>query len=204
MKPHFEILVEEPSMEAFLRKLLPRMLGDAASFKIYPHQCKDDLLKKLPERLVGYKGWLPPNYRILVLVDRDNDDCAELKHGMENMAAKAGLTSRSSNTGKQWLIANRIAVEELEAWYFGDWTAVRKVYPKVPETIPNKRGFRDPDAIVGGTWEALERLLKQAGYFANGLRKTEIARELGEIIDFTGNRSRSFQIFRDALLEATS
>jgi hypothetical protein len=202
MKLHLEILVEEPSMEAFLRGLLPRILGDAASFKIFSHPCKDDLLKKLPERLKGYANWLPENYRILVLVDRDDDDCAELKGRMEEMAAKAGLVSRSISPLKQWRIANRIVIEELEAWYFGDWAAVRKIYPKAPEGIPQKRGYRDPDAITGGTWETLERVLKSAGYFTNGLRKTEIARELGKIIDFTHNRSRSFQIFRDALQEA--
>jgi hypothetical protein len=204
MKSHFEILVEEPSMEAFLRGLLPRMLGDAASFEVYSHQCKDDLLKKLPERLQGYASWLPTNYRILVLVDRDDDDCVELKGKMEEIAAKAGLASRSINSNQQWRIANRIAIEELEAWYFGDWVAVRKIYPRAPEGIPRKNGYRDPDAINGGTWEALERVFKSAGYFTNGLRKTEIARELGKIIDFTQNRSRSFQIFRDALLEAAN
>ncbi len=55
---HLEILVEEPSMEAFLRELLPRVLGDAATFEIYPYQCKDDLLAKLPARLKGNGTYL--------------------------------------------------------------------------------------------------------------------------------------------------
>jgi predicted ATPase len=37
---HLEILVEEPSMEAFLRELIPRMLGDEMSFEVYPFQCQ--------------------------------------------------------------------------------------------------------------------------------------------------------------------
>jgi hypothetical protein len=37
---HLEILAEEPSMEAFLHALLPRLLGDAASFAIHPYQGK--------------------------------------------------------------------------------------------------------------------------------------------------------------------
>lgn len=53
---HLEILVEEPSMEAFLRQLLPRLLPGQISFQIYSSQCKDELLKRLPERLRGY-GW---------------------------------------------------------------------------------------------------------------------------------------------------
>lgn len=38
---HVEVLVEEPSVEAALRALLPRLLGDV-SFEIYPHQGKHD------------------------------------------------------------------------------------------------------------------------------------------------------------------
>ena len=50
---HVEVVVEEPSAEAALRILLPRILG-STSFEVYPHTCKDDLLKRLPERLRGY------------------------------------------------------------------------------------------------------------------------------------------------------
>lgn len=50
---HVEILVEEPSMETALRLLLPKVIGQL-SFEIYPHQCKQDLLARLPERLRGY------------------------------------------------------------------------------------------------------------------------------------------------------
>jgi hypothetical protein len=199
---HLEILVEEPSMEAFLRALLPRLLGNRASFEIYPFQCKDDLLDKLPARLQGYASWLPESWRIVVVVDRDDDDCAILKQRMERAAAQAGLRSRTNGAANTWQLVNRIAIEELEAWYFGDWEAVRQIYPRVSETVPQKEGFRDPDAISGGTWEAFERLLQRAGYFKNGLRKTEAARALGQRVDPQHNRSCSFQVFRDAILEA--
>lgn len=199
---HLEILVEEPSMEAFLRQSLPRLLGDKASFEVYPYQCKDDLLSKLQARLDGYARWLPESWRIVVIVDRDDDACEFLKERMEQMAATAGLRTRKTGAGRPWQVVNRIAIEELEAWYFGDWEAVRVVYPKVRETIPNVAQYRDPDAIAGGTWEAFERLLQKAGYFRNGLRKTEAARALGKQIDPECSRSHSFQVFRDALLEA--
>ena len=45
---HVEVLVEEPSMEAALRLLLPRLLG-AVSFAVHVHQGKYDLIDKLPE-----------------------------------------------------------------------------------------------------------------------------------------------------------
>jgi len=43
----------------------------------------------------------------------------------------------------------------------------------VSPTIPNHAGYRDPDAIRGGTWEAFERILKRHDYFKTGLRKVE-------------------------------
>jgi hypothetical protein len=201
---HLEILVEEPSMEAFLRQLLPRLLGDELSFSIYPYQCKDDLLAKLPQRMNGYASWLPADWRIIVIVDRDDDDCNVLKKRLERMALDAGLSTRTAcvEASRPWQVVNRIVIEELEAWYFGEWNCVRRAYPRVNASVPNKAAYRDPDVIAGGTWEALERVLKKAGYFQSGLRKIELAREMGRCMDWTANCSHSFCVFRDALLEA--
>ena len=157
----------------------------------------------MPARLEGYSNFLPDNWRIVVIVDRDDDVCESLKKRMDKMVAASGLKSRKDRAGKPWQVVSRIAIEELEAWYFGDWEAVRQVYPRVKRTIPSVAQYRDPDAIAGGTWEAFERLLKKAGYFRNGLRKTEAARALGKHIDPDRSRSRSFQVFRDVVLEAT-
>lgn len=92
---HVEILVEEPSMESALRVLLPKIIG-SLSFEVYPHQCKEELLQHLPERLKGYASWIPPGWRILVVVDRDDDDCAKLKARLDRMAADAGLLTKSA------------------------------------------------------------------------------------------------------------
>lgn len=72
------VVVEDPSM-AILEHLLPKRIGKV-DFEIKPFQCKDDLLKNLP-RLRGYHTWLPESWAILVLVDRDNDDCRRLTLG---------------------------------------------------------------------------------------------------------------------------
>ncbi len=203
MADHIEFLVEEPSMEAALRELLPRIIGDM-SFAIYPHQCKEDLLTSLPKRLRGYSSWIPQGYCIVVVVDGDDDDCLELKERLEESARGAGLISRSRSGNQPYQVVNRIAIEELEAWFFGDWNAVCTAYPNVNPNIPRKQGFRDPDQITGGTWEALERVLMRAGHFKTGLRKIEASRSIGKYMDPTRNRSRSFQKFRDALMEITS
>ena len=203
---HFEILVEEPSMEALLRLLLPRVLT-GLTFEVYPYSCKDELLALLPQRLSGYArrrtndSWFRNHCRIAVLMDCDQDDCERLKGQLETMAADAGLLTRSGAIGRPYVVANRIAIEELEAWYFGDWEAVRRAYPKVPPTIPSKAKFRDPDAIRGGTWEVFERVLQQAGYFKTGLRKIEAACAIASQMVPERNTSRSFQVFHEVVRE---
>lgn len=203
VNPYLEILVEEPSMEAFLHELLPRLFPkDCPFFQIRVFQGKSDLLNKLQARLKGYASWLPNYMRIVVVVDCDDDDCHKLKQQLEEAATAAGLPTRSGAGDTSWQVVNRIAIEELEAWYFGDWEAVRGAYPKVSPTVPNQAKYRDPDAIKGGTWEAFERLLTQKGYFKNGLRKVEAARTIAAHINPACNRSHSFVKFRDALIEA--
>jgi len=197
---HVEFLVEEQSMELVLRELLPHLLGDL-SYEIYRHRGKEDLLAKLSARLRGYAKWMTPEWRVVVVVDRDDDDCHELKEQLERAAAEAGLATRSASGGEFYTVVNRIVVEELEAWYFGDPEAIKRAYPRVPATLAKKARFRDPDAITGGTWEAFEQLLQRAGYFSGGLRKLEIARAISQHMVPKRNRSHSFQVFRTALEE---
>jgi hypothetical protein len=200
MVTHVEILVEELSMEAALRVVVPKIVGDL-SFDIYPHQCKHDLLDKLPARLRGYASWLPADWRVMVIVDRDDDPCNQLKESLEGMARQAGLKTRTQHPGPRTQLVNRLAIEELEAWFFGDWEAVRAAYPRVNPNLPAKQGYRDPDAIAGGTWEALARTLRRSGYFRTGLRKIEASRTIARHMDPQRNHSRSFQSFRDVLSE---
>ena len=75
---HLEFFVEEESAERLLQGLLPKVLGRSDSFFAHVFQGKPDLLDKLPARLKGYQTWLPPDWRIVVLVDEDRQDCPEL------------------------------------------------------------------------------------------------------------------------------
>lgn len=199
---HVEFLVEEPSMEAALGELLPRVLR-GVGFAIHTHQCREDLLKRLPDRLRGYAQWLPEDWRIVVIVDRDDDDCIALKQRLDGIATAAGLRYRSTPMMARWQVVNRLAIEELEAWFFGDWDAVRAAYPYASATVPRQARYRDPDAIAGGTWEAMERVLQRAGYFRAGLRKVEAARSIAAHWVPSRNSSRSFQKLMDCLGELT-
>jgi hypothetical protein len=199
---HIEILVEEPSAQAALEKIVPKVLGQSASFVIHPHQGKQDLLARLPGRLRGYASWLPQDWRIVVLIDADEADCRDLKARLEREAASAGLITKSrAPSQSRFQVLNRLAVKELEAWFFGDPTALNTAYPRVPVHLHRGRKYRDPDAIVGGTAEALERVLKRHGYHPSGLPKILAARMISAHMDPGRNRSHSFQVFRQGLLE---
>lgn len=199
---HLELLVEEPSMEAFLRALLPRLLPQDRTFEVHPFQGKNDLLARLEARLRGYAAWLPADWRIVVVVDRDAEDCRVLKRQLESIARRAGLRTRTRAGKARWQLVNRIAIEELEAWYFGDWAAVRSAYPRASASVPRRQAFRDPDAIAGGTWEAFERVMQAHGYFKSGLAKIEAARAIGAHVDPARSSSHSFRAFSDAIAEA--
>lgn len=201
---HLEILTEEPSMETFLETLLPRILPSCSSYTIHVFRGKHDLLRKLRNRMRGYASWIPEDYRIVVVIDCDSGDCRELKKELESAATDSGLVTRSRSANATWQVVNRIVVEELEAWFFGDWKAVCAAYPRVSPTISGRARYRDPDAIRGGTWEAFERIMKNYGYFRGGLRKTQAAGDIAARIDPTRNRSGSFRVFYDAILEATA
>ncbi|MFA6373735.1 MAG: DUF4276 family protein, partial [Methanothrix sp.] len=153
----------------------------------------------------GYAKWLPDNWRIVVLVDEDRSECDALKERMEQAADDARLITRtmagSLNSHARFQVLNRIAIEELEAWFFGDVLALNQAYPKVPKTLGGRSRYQDPDSITGGTWESMERELKKAGYFRGGLRKIEAAKTISAFMEPERNKSKSFQVFRDGLQE---
>lgn len=176
-------------MAAALDILIPKIVPDH-TFCVYQHQGKTDLFGKLEERLRSYAGiqagW--PELRVVIVVDRDSDDCRDLKRR---------LLEACSVTKCDALC--RIAIEELEAWFFGDIEALTTAYPSVSSNLANKASYRNPDEIAGGTWEALERVLKRAGYYPTGMPKVEVARNVAEHMHPEVNRSRSFQVFRDGV-----
>ena len=202
--PHFEFHVEEFSMKTFLDAWLERFLPEGCTFGIYTYQGKPALLRKLPARLRGYSAWMQAEHRIVLIADRDGDECDDLKSVLEEICESAGLRSRRAAGGGDWQVVTRVAIEELEAWYFGDWQAVCAAYPGVSPNVPNQARYRDPDAIAGGTWEAFERVLQKYGYFKQGLAKMQAATAIGQHIDPGRNRSRSFAVFRDAIAEAAA
>ena len=199
---HLEFLVEEASLEAALTQLLPKILPSNFTSNIHAYRGKPDFLAKVPNRLKGYQAWLPPDGKIVVLVDEDREDCLKLKKQLEDMAISAGLITKSScQKNKSFQVLNRIVIEELEAWFFGDVQAICQAYPKVSANLAKQKRYRDPDAIKGGTWEALERVLQKAGYHPGKLEKYKASSDISQYMNPESNRSKSFQVFYQGLLE---
>ncbi len=203
---HIEFLLEEPSAEALLEILVPKILGPQVTYALHPFQGRNDLMTKLGARLRAYRNWLPhvsgDLWCVVVLQDEDRRDCRAVKEEMEQIAAEAKLVTRTAvrnGAPRPFHVLNRIAVEELEAWYFGDVEALCTAYPEVPSTLSSREGFRNPDAVPGGTAEALGRLLGKR--YPIGLPKREVARTIAPHLDPVRNRSPSFCCFRDGLRE---
>lgn len=194
---HFYI--EEPSMEVALLHLLPKILeGKRYDSRIFTFNGKPDLLRKLPQRLQAYRYHADPKTRAIIILDRDNDDCLLLKQRLETIAQNASLTTKTRpNSRGEFQVINRIAVEELEAWFLGDENAIRTAYPRVP-SFEKRASYRDPDAMKNAA-EQLEKLLRPH-YHKGGLAKKRAAHDIAQKMNPATNRSRSFQVFRDALL----
>jgi Domain of unknown function (DUF4276) len=174
-----EILTEEPSMEYFLRGLLPRILpGDYALDQncfIRPHEGKSDLKKSIPRKMSAYQHFGYP-VKVLIVHDQDANDCVLLKKD---------LLALSKPTSVPILV--RIACRELENWYLGDFSALEQVYPEIRASeLYRKAKFRNPDNVFGS---------KEIKSLSNNFTKTGAARVLGPIIDVSENNSPSFQQF---------
>lgn len=109
------------------------------------------------------------------------------------------MTKSSAAPDKDFQVVNRIAIEELEAWFFGDIEALRAAYPKIPKNLQFKARFRNTDAIQGGTSEALSDLLIQKNYFTGRIHKPTVAHNIARHMEPSRNRSKSFQVFLDGL-----
>ncbi|MEG4896516.1 MULTISPECIES: hypothetical protein [unclassified Microcoleus] len=66
--------MEEVSLESALTQIVPKILPSTVTYKIHAFRGKTDLLAKLPNRLKGYQAWLPPDWKIVILIDEDRED----------------------------------------------------------------------------------------------------------------------------------
>ena len=190
-----EILVEEPSMEAALCEVMPKILQGRARWKPINMGSKGKLLNTLPARLRAYRKRINKGekLKIIVLVDRDSDDCETLKHRLETIVQEAGLITKTRVSSRgDFQVVTRIAIEELEAWFMGDVDALQAAFTSLM-SVNFPGNFRNPDN--DGTWERLHRFLKHQGIYRKSYPKIDAARKIAKHMEPGRNRSPSFQCF---------
>ena len=168
-------LLEEESMKALLDVLLPQILPQGINFLCIPHEGKQDLEKSIPRKL---RAWQTPGTSFIIVRDKDQADCLEVKKRLVNLCAQAG---RSDS-----LI--RIACHELESWFLGDLSAVEKAFniKKLSEQQKNRK-YKEPDKLSNAS-EELEKLVK-------GYHKVSGAKKIAACMTIPQNYSHSFNCF---------
>jgi hypothetical protein len=211
MSMHIEILVEDSSGEKLLQVLLPQLLGSQGNphtWRLHAYKgigripqglvtkadpAKRILLDQLPKLLRGY-GRTPGIDAVVVVLDADKRDCAEF---LSELKAVADACNSAPDT------LFRLAIEEIEAWYFGDREALLAAYPRAKLDVLGK--YVQDSAC--DTWELLadavhpggSAAVKKAGWPLPGQVKHEWAEKIGPLMNLERNISPSFGKLRDGL-----
>ncbi|MDR2944097.1 MAG: DUF4276 family protein [Methanosarcinales archaeon] len=169
-------LLEEPSCKECLDILLPLILPPHIKFQCIPHQGKSDLKKSIPIKL---RGWKEPNVKFVIVHDKDNHDCIQLKDDLKKIC----LTVLKDD------VLIRIVCTELESWYLGDLKAVSEAYnSKEILSSSNVYKFQDPDSIKDAK-EKLKEITDDQYQVMDGSRR------IAKFMDIRQNKSKSFQVF---------
>jgi hypothetical protein len=208
---HIEILVEDASGEKLLESLLPKLFGEQGephTWRVHGYKgigripknlnsggdpAKRILLDQLPKLLRGY-GKTPGIDAVVVVLDSDRRNCVDFLAELKALAAGCNPVPNT---------LFRIAIEEMEAWYFGDQQALTAAYPKAKIEVLQ----RYQQDSVCGTWEQLadaiypggSAAIKRAGWPLPGQVKYEWAEKIGPLLDLDRNISPSFGKLRDGL-----
>ena len=213
---HIEILVEDSSGEALLKEILPKLINrnsDGHTCRVHSYKgigrlprdlnAKNDpaqriLLDQLPRILKVY-GRTPGIDAVVVFLDSDKKNCIDFLTELNNLSA---ICHPEPNK-----IVFRLAIEEVEAWYFGDRTALTQAYPRAKKTILDDY----TQDRVCGTWEILADAIypggslavKRTGWPLPGQLKHEWAQKIAPLLDPDRNMSSSFKKLRDGLRRLT-
>lgn len=212
---HFEILVEDISGKKTLDILIPKII-DTHNYKntfnvifykgigCIPKNLnpkadpqKRQLLSQLPRLVQGYgKTWNSSNYNGVLIIVCDLDKRCLKKFRQELLDCVNKCNSKP-------LTYFCIAIEEMEAWFLGDFSAIQKAYPKTKLQV--LQTYKQ-DSICD-TWEKLADAIFKGGYQklsqqggnAIGTEKSNWAEKITPYIDVDKNVSPSFRYFTEKL-----
>jgi len=210
---HIEFLVEDSSGEKMLSQLLPKIFGEQgaphtwrmkaykgvgripAGLSVKADPTKRLLLDQLPRLLQGY-GKTVGIDAVVVVLDTDNRECSAFLTELKSLLANCKPAPHT---------LFRLAIEETEAWYFGDKQSILRAYPRAKRDVI---GRYTQDSVCG-TWELLadavypggSAAIKKTGWPLPGQIKHEWAEKITPFMDINQNISPSFIKLRDGLLQ---
>jgi hypothetical protein len=213
---HFEILVEDRSGKKALDILIPKLISLEHTFKVHAYKgigripknigsnadaSKRILLAQLPQLLRGYGktfAHYPEDYPAAVILICDLDAKC-LKAFREELYAILNKCNPRPDT------RFCIAIEEGEAWFLGDISALKQAYPKAKDVVL-KTYMNDS---VCGTWEKLadaifpggSAALSAKGWQAVGAEKSLWAEKITPHMDVNNNASPSFGYLMAKIME---
>ena len=203
---HFEILVEDASGKTALDVLVPKIIGEKHTFRIYSYKgiggkipkdihkkadpTKRILLDNLPRLLQGYGKKHDPHLTVVVVCDLDTRCLKQFRQELDQALRQCAPRPEARFC---------IAVEEMEAWFLGNDEAILKAYPKAKTAV--LKTYRNDD--ICSTWERLAdavypdgaNALRKKGWQAVGAEKSRWASAIAPHIDISRNRSPSFAYF---------
>lgn len=211
---HLEILVEDQSGKRALEILIPKIISGEHTFNVHSYKgigripkklqgsgdaSRRILLDQLPRLLRGYGNTFanyPVGYQAAVVLVCDLDDKSLAAFREELMAI---LNACDPQPQTRFCIA----IEEGEAWFLGDISAIKQAYPKAKVAALH---LYKNDAICG-TWEYLAdavfpggaAALMARGWQAIGAEKSTWSERITPYMDVTSNLSPSFCYFRDQI-----
>jgi hypothetical protein len=168
-------LLEEPSAQAMLEGILPKLLPADIYPRFIPFDGKQDLEKGLPRKIRGYRN---PKAMFIVLRDQDShSDCRALKGQILALCQAGGRSD----------CLVRIACRELESFYLADLAAVESGLELGGlARQQNSVKFRNPDHL-GSPSKELDILTK------GRYQKVGGSRAIGPNLDLENPRSASFR-----------
>lgn len=212
---HFEIHVEDESGKKALEILIPKIIRVPHTFKVHPYKgigripknmrdpkdaSKRILLDSLAKILKGHgrtqDGRLNFPEVVIIVCDLDDKDLITFRGELNGI-----LNDCNPKPEARFCIA----IEEGEAWFLGDLTAIKQAYPKAKDAVLNSY---ENDSICG-TWEKLAdaiypggvSALSAKGWQVIGEEKSKWAEQISPHMAIEDNKSPSFCYFRGKMLE---